>query len=70
MIKFILIALAIWLIYKLIIKNKKIGSAKEARPLGNMVRCETCGVHLPEEESLHEGERYFCSEAHKKQLSG
>lgn len=69
MIKFILIIVAIWLVYTIVIKNKRVGSAKEAQPLENMVRCETCGVHLPEQESIRDDGRFFCSEAHRTQLS-
>lgn len=30
-----------------------------------MVTCAHCGVHFPESEGVAEGERYFCSEAHR-----
>lgn len=69
MIKFLLIIAAVWLIYTLVIKSKRSRAAGEAKPLKNMVRCETCGVHLPEDESVRDEGRFFCSEAHKKQLT-
>ena len=32
-----------------------------------MVACARCGIHLPESESLQDGElRHFCSEAHRR----
>lgn len=30
-----------------------------------MVRCDHCGLHLPENEALVSGERYFCCEEHR-----
>jgi uncharacterized protein len=32
-----------------------------------MVRCEYCGVYLPEEEALSSGKSYYCCEAHRAQ---
>jgi uncharacterized protein len=31
-----------------------------------MVDCSQCGVHLPVSESLAVGDRYFCSEEHRR----
>jgi uncharacterized protein len=28
------------------------------------VQCAHCGLHLPREEALQSGNRYFCSQAH------
>ena len=69
MIKLILIIAAVWLIYAIVVKNKRLNRASDAKPLKNMVRCATCGVHLPEEESIRDEGRFFCSEDHKKQLT-
>ncbi|MFC0709846.1 PP0621 family protein [Azorhizophilus paspali] len=32
-----------------------------------MVRCAHCGIHLPREEALAEGSRWYCSQAHLTQ---
>jgi len=32
-----------------------------------MVRCETCGVHLPVNEAIKQGAHHFCSLEHKDQ---
>ncbi len=29
-----------------------------------MVRCAHCGLHIPEQEALTEGNRYYCSRKH------
>lgn len=39
------------------------------KPLTDMVRCETCGVHLPVNEAIKQGEHHFCSLEHKEQYS-
>lgn len=31
-----------------------------------MVRCAHCGVHLPHDEAIFEGERAFCCEEHRR----
>jgi uncharacterized protein len=31
-----------------------------------MVSCATCGLHLPRQEALPQGDRYFCCEEHRR----
>ena len=31
-----------------------------------MVSCATCGLHLPRQEALALGDRYFCCEEHRR----
>jgi uncharacterized protein len=31
-----------------------------------MVSCATCGLHLPRQEALSLGDRYFCCEEHRR----
>jgi uncharacterized protein len=31
-----------------------------------MVSCATCGLHLPRQEALPLGDRYFCCEEHRR----
>ena len=42
------------------------GDASKVRPVESMVVCAHCGVHLPESDSVHAGDRYFCSEEHRR----
>ena len=42
---------------------------KKPKPLTDMVRCETCGVHLPVNEAIKKGEHHFCSIEHKDKYS-
>jgi len=32
----------------------------------DMVRCVYCGVHLPKQESILAGGKYYCSEEHRR----
>ncbi len=32
-----------------------------------MVRCAHCGVHLPRQDALPQGQRWYCSPAHLEQ---
>ena len=36
---------------------------------GQMVQCANCGVYIPEQEALQQGERYYCSQAHMDESS-
>lgn len=42
-------------------------SQREQRNLdnGRMVRCAYCQVHLPEDDALHQGDRWFCGPDHR-----
>lgn len=66
LIRFLLITLAIWLaiviIRQLITRPAKQVARRTVS--GDMVRCAHCGLHLPKEEALREGDAYFCSQEH------
>jgi uncharacterized protein len=59
----VLIAIALLLyiiIGNLLRKNKKSPTIATQK----MVKCEHCGVHVPEKESIQSGNDFFCSQAH------
>lgn len=35
-------------------------------PVRDMIACAHCGVHLPRDEAVVEGERLFCGDAHRR----
>lgn len=39
-------------------------TVKEAS-VDRMVRCDQCGVYLPESDSVRSGDAYFCNAAHR-----
>lgn len=61
-----LIAAAVWFIRRLL--NPPAKRPKAAPPesvAAPMVRCAHCGVHLPQDRALGQGQQWFCSEAHR-----
>jgi uncharacterized protein len=38
----------------------------QTRQIGNMVRCETCGLHIPDTEAIKANGHYYCCEEHRK----
>ncbi|MDD3517095.1 MAG: PP0621 family protein [Chromatiales bacterium] len=33
---------------------------------GDVVRCDHCGLHVPESESVRNGDRHYCCEDHRR----
>lgn len=66
--RLILLLLAIWFIVNLL--RKQPDKPKTLRPRrrdgGRMVRCDHCGLYVPEAEALTVGERHYCSEDHRR----
>lgn len=66
MLKLLLLALAIWLVVSFLQRHRRSAEAA-AQPetkAANMVRCDTCGVHLPEAEAILCEDRHYCCTAH------
>ena len=67
----LLLLAAIWLavvvarqLYRSYQRQRMPQSQGQAKPLPTrVVRCQQCGVHIPETEAITEGDRYFCSKA-------
>jgi len=59
----------VWLVIhfakRLLATRKRTDATGKKEKIANMVRCEVCGLHIPEKEAIHHGEHYFCSEAHR-----
>jgi len=66
---FLLLAVAIYVAWRAMQRR---GSDRDAsgregkRTPQAMVSCSTCGLHLPREEALALGDRYFCCEEHRR----
>jgi uncharacterized protein len=67
---FVVLALAIYVAWRWLQRRddaqRRSGSAAAHRPLQAMVSCATCGLHLPRDEALLLGDRYFCCEDHRR----
>ncbi len=44
-------------------RSKKVAEKRRAR-VGSMVRCEQCGLHVPESEAVYRHGKAFCSREH------
>ncbi|MDP2785121.1 MAG: PP0621 family protein [Sulfurimicrobium sp.] len=72
MIKILLLAIGVWLIY-ILLKNyrRSVDKDEEATPPSpieeDMVRCAQCGVHLPKSESILSCGESYCSDEHRRQ---
>ena len=61
--------------FGVLLKRRSEAQARERRPQADagpepIVRCDLCGVHVPRSEALVDGERRFCSVAHRDQARG
>ena len=71
MIKFLLLALGVWVIYRIFkgygrsLKQDQTPSTP-AEASEDMVRCAHCGVHLPRSESIVSQGEFFCSNEHRQ----
>lgn len=69
MIRLIVIALIIYLslkIFKRWAENKKTQTQQQTLEK-DMVRCEVCQLHVPENEALQYDGKYYCSQKHLDQ---
>jgi uncharacterized protein len=57
------IALVFWILFRLA-RGPKVES-KPARKVGDMVQCAHCGTFVPRGESVQNGDKYYCSPAHR-----
>lgn len=66
---FVLLALAIYLVWRLVQKKQLASRQEESKPLRlAMVSCATCGLHVPRDEALSQDDRYFCCEEHRRAM--
>jgi len=66
--RFLIIGLAAWLAIALIRRLYFKPRASTPRPLEQYVKtiaCRHCGVHVPREQALKQGEHFYCSPQHR-----
>ena len=67
---FVLLALAIYLLWRSFQRRDRDEPSRQPRADDRapqaMVACATCGLHLPRQEALLLGDRYFCCEEHRR----
>lgn len=69
MVKLLLLALGIWVVYwifKSYGRSLKQDEAPKSPAAEDMVRCAHCGVHLPRSESIVSQGEFFCCNEHRQ----
>jgi uncharacterized protein len=58
-----------WLVFYFVkrLLNKPTRSTQRPRtpPIDQMVRCATCGLHVPQAEAVQSGQRFYCCKEHR-----
>lgn len=75
MLRTLVILIALALVFVLV--KRLLGAPKGRAPIKRwggghqkMVRCEVCGLHVPEDEALSVEGRHYCSEEHRRLGTG
>lgn len=70
-IRLLILGLLVWLAWKLVRRLISPPAGKQPPARGNgstrMLRCEQCGVHVPEPDAFIARGHAFCSQAHQQQ---
>jgi uncharacterized protein len=66
--KFLLLILAVLAVWWLAKGLRRRGEAKDAPEPApeQMVTCDHCGLHLPQGEAIPDGNKFFCSDEHRR----
>lgn len=72
LLSWVLLAVLAWGAYRFVLLIKRRaeaartqeGAAPRSGPQ-RIVRCDRCGVHVPESEAIADADRHYCSEAHR-----
>jgi len=74
LIRLIIFALVIWMFWRLVknfkakLESRNNSDSQSGNKLeqGNMVPCDFCSVHIPEEEAIQHEKMWFCNNSHKE----
>lgn len=68
LIRLLIIAAVIWILYRMIqtrLRSRKSVSQKpDTRAIETVVKCDYCGLHIPEEEAVRKDGKSYCSRQH------
>jgi uncharacterized protein len=68
LLRWVLVAVVIWLVLRWL--RGRQATRVDPSVTVPLVRCDRCGVHLPESEAFSKGTRHYCSIAHRDQEAG
>ncbi len=60
----VLALLCVMLIVRHFLSRRDSGASTPRAAITNAVRCAHCDLHLPQQEALERGGRYYCSQEH------
>jgi uncharacterized protein len=62
----ILAVIAVWFIVRHLLRSTKHVKSKETPKVssGQMVECQVCSLHIPENEAIKLDQKFFCSQEH------
>ena len=70
-IQLIAIVIVFWLLIRMLrhwyesTKGKSVPSDKQKASIDSVVKCEECGLHIPEKEAIRDDNLFFCSHEHR-----
>lgn len=68
LIRLLAIAALIWIIYRMVQTRRRNRGSLGQRPgstaVENMVKCEHCGLHIPQAEAVYGDGKAYCSREH------
>ena len=67
LIRLIVVGLIIYLLIQIVKRwsaNKTAHTSKNKPELDQMVRCDICQLHVPEDEALKKDGKFYCSQEH------
>ncbi len=66
---FVLLGIGLYVAYRLWAANRRkdeIGASQPPARGEPMVRCDRCGLNVPQSEALADGGNWYCSDAHRR----
>ena len=66
LIRLLILALAIWIAFR-IWQNYRAAAKKmppKVKAIPDMVACAVCNMHIPDNEALRNGDKFYCSQQH------
>jgi uncharacterized protein len=56
------IALVVWILLRL--AKRTAIAQRPHKQVGDMVRCSNCGMYVPRNDAVRDGEHFYCSREH------